>query len=45
LHCPQCNMDYWHFIKKRTQKAILNEECPTCFMKYKDILEELEITE
>ena len=45
LHCPQCNMDYWHFIKKRTEKAILNEECPTCFMKYKDILEELEITE
>jgi len=42
LHCPSCNDDNLHFIKKRTQKAILNEECPTCFMKYKDILEEIE---
>ena len=45
LHCPSCNIDYMHFNKKRTEKAILNEECPTCFMKYKDIIEELEITE
>jgi len=41
LHCPDCNVDNLHFIKKRTEKAILNEECPTCFAKYKDILEEL----
>ena len=42
LHCPSCNIDYIHFIKKRTEKAILNQECPTCLMKYKDILEYLE---
>ena len=42
LHCPSCNIDYMHFIKKRTPKHILNEECPTCFMKYKDIIEEIE---
>lgn len=42
LHCPSCNVDNLHFIKKRTEKAILNEECPTCFEKYKDILEEIE---
>ena len=29
-------------IKKRTEKQILNEECPQCFEKYKDILEEIE---
>jgi len=34
LHCPSCNNDYWHFIKKRDAKHILNEECPTCFEKF-----------
>ncbi len=42
LHCPDCNTDYWHFIKKRDAKHILNEECPTCFEKFKDILETIE---
>jgi len=41
LHCPSCNIDNLHFIKKRTQKQILNEECGNCFGKYKDILEEM----
>jgi len=42
LHCPACNNDYWHFIKKRDAKHILNEECPTCFEKYRDLLEEID---
>ena len=42
LTCPSCQNTFRYFIKKRTEKAILNEECPTCFMKYKDILEEIE---
>ncbi len=42
LTCPSCQNTYRHFIKKRTEKAILNEECPQCFEKYKDILEEIE---
>ncbi len=39
LHCPDCGIDNLHFIKKRTEKHILNEECGNCFEKYKDILE------
>jgi len=42
LHCPSCNIDSLHFIKKRTSKHIVNEECPSCFEKYKDILQEIE---
>ena len=42
LTCPSCQNTFRYFIKKRTEKAILNEECPTCFMKYKDIIEEIE---
>jgi len=42
LHCPDCNIDSLHFIKKRTAKHIVNEECPSCFEKYKDILQEIE---
>ena len=26
LHCPDCGIDNLHFIKKRTDKIILNEE-------------------
>ena len=39
LHCPNCEVDNLHFIKKRTEKQILNEECGSCFEKYKVILE------
>jgi len=39
LTCPDCNTTYTHFIKKRTDKAILNEECPDCFESFKDIVE------
>ncbi len=42
LHCPSCNVDNLHFIKKRDTKHILKEECGTCFCNYKDILEEIE---
>ena len=42
LHCPNCNVDNLHFIKKRDTKHILKEECPNCFENYKDILEEIE---
>jgi len=42
LHCPNCNVDNLHFIKKRDTKHILKEECGTCFCNYKDILEEIE---
>jgi len=40
LHCPDCQIDSLHFIKKRTDKAILKEECPNCFESFKNILEE-----
>ena len=42
LHCPSCNVDNLHFIKKRTVKHIVNEECHNCLEKYKDMLEELQ---
>ena len=42
LHCPNCNVDNLHFIKKRDTKHILKEGCGTCFCNYKDILEEIE---
>ncbi len=42
LHCPNCNVDNLHFIKKRDTKHILKEECGTCFCNYRDILEEIE---
>jgi len=42
LHCPNCNVDNLHFIKKRDTKHILKEECASCFCNYKDILEEIE---
>jgi len=41
LHCPNCNVDNLHFIKKRTDKHILKEDCPNCFENYRDILEEM----
>jgi len=42
LHCPNCNIDNLHFIKKRNKRHILKEECSNCFESYKDILENLE---
>ena len=42
LYCPECNIDSLHFIKKRTQKHILKEDCPNCLGNYRDILEEIE---
>ena len=42
LHCPECNVDNLHFIKKRTEKHILKEECGSCFENYRDILENKE---
>ncbi len=42
LHCPSCNVDTLHFIKKRTDKHILKEDCPNCFENYRNILEEIE---
>ena len=42
LHCPNCNVDNLHFLKKRDTKHILKEECASCFCNYKDILEEIE---
>jgi len=41
LHCPDCNIDSLHFIKKRTDRHILNEECPNCYENYRDILKNL----
>ncbi len=41
LMCPVCNTTYTHFVKKRTDKHIMNEECPDCFTKFKDIEIEL----
>ena len=41
LHCPSCNIDTLHFIKKRTDKHVLKEDCPNCLGNYRDILEEM----
>ena len=40
LTCPDCQTTYIHFIKKRTTKHILKEECPDCFENFKDLYEE-----
>ena len=42
LTCPDCKTTYLHFIKKRTVKEILKEECPNCLESYKTILENQE---
>ena len=40
LTCPDCQTTYMHFIKKRTDKQILKQECPDCFRDFKDLCEE-----
>ena len=42
LTCPDCKTTYLHLIKKRTEKEILNSECPDCLESFRDVLETIE---